>query len=760
MGQKNPWALGITVLVSAGIGALGAQEQDKSLDEVLVTAQKRTERVQDVPISLTVVDSEQLAQQQIYNIEDLARTTPSLEMVQAFGGPGGGGQVRGIGTQSFTPTAEGAVGIVVDGVPQGNANTSNIFDMERVEVLRGPQGTLFGLTTSAGVINMTTRAPKIGELETNFHVDFANDGTAGSEYGRTTVRGVVNVPINDSQALRVAASYDQVEGVQTNTFKQEDSELKDYSARVRYLLKAGDNVEMNLIADFARRSQNYSEPSFNYVFANPALTTALAACGITPSFANNLRCGRQLEESGSDNLGLSAQFDIGMGDFTLTSITGYRKVEAGPNSFDIKGLHTEATQIFSVGALNDSRQMSQELRLTSPAGQRLEYVTGVFYSDFLAEGGVEPGGAFNVTVRLPFPPFATINPVRSARDTETTNRSIAAFGQGSFHATDALSLIAGLRFTHQKIETSASADLYAPTTTVPTFGEVSEDDVSGKLGLQYRFGPNLMSYATVTRGYKGPQVSPAAEGVEATIIEAEKPLAYELGVKGSVLEGRLGLDLSLFHTDVKNFQGQRCGINAVGVLACIGESIPSVTTKGVELGLYGSPLPGLTLNGGYIYNIARYPSGWTGYDPNNLSGGTTDLSNEQLVNVPENKFSFAGDYTRQIGGVLGFVSMDAVYKSEIRYGPTADERFVYPSHWLLGARIGVRSQSGAWGVSLFGRNLTNENEPITLFGGPSFTAPNPAGSTPEARNGFVNGVSGIMTAASQRQVGISVDVTF
>ncbi|MEY2854389.1 MAG: hypothetical protein RL030_1521, partial [Pseudomonadota bacterium] len=133
MGKNNPWALGITVLVSTGIGALGAQEQDKTLDEVLVTAQKRTERIQDVPVSVTVVGSEQLAQQQIYNIEDLARTTPSLEMVQAFGGPGGGGQVRGIGTQSFTPTAEGAVGIVVDGVPQGNANTSNIFDMQRVE---------------------------------------------------------------------------------------------------------------------------------------------------------------------------------------------------------------------------------------------------------------------------------------------------------------------------------------------------------------------------------------------------------------------------------------------------------------------------------------------------------------------------------------------------------------------------------------------------------------------------------------------------
>jgi hypothetical protein len=118
-----------------------------------------------VPIAITVVNAEQLEQQQIYSIEDLARTTPALEMIQAFGGPGGGGQVRGISTVTFSQTAEAAVGIVVDGVPQGNVNTNDIFDVERVEVLRGPQGTLFGLTTSAGVINMTTQAPKIGEFE-------------------------------------------------------------------------------------------------------------------------------------------------------------------------------------------------------------------------------------------------------------------------------------------------------------------------------------------------------------------------------------------------------------------------------------------------------------------------------------------------------------------------------------------------------------------------------------------------------------------
>ena len=150
------WCGASLFALSGSNGVAFAQQanaaNEGSLAEIVVTAEKRSEKIQDVPIAVTVVTGQQLADQHIYSIADLARTTPALEMVQAFGGPGGGGQIRGIGTNSFSPTAEGAVGIVVDGVPQGNVNITNLFDLQRVEVLKGPQGTLFGLTSSAGVI--------------------------------------------------------------------------------------------------------------------------------------------------------------------------------------------------------------------------------------------------------------------------------------------------------------------------------------------------------------------------------------------------------------------------------------------------------------------------------------------------------------------------------------------------------------------------------------------------------------------------------
>src|SRR5262245_54303693 len=255
---------GRVLAVFTGALLMDAQAQDSEpaatenvLQEIVVTAQKRLERLQDVPIAVTVVGEDQLQQQRVYTIADLARTSPSLEMIQAFGGPGGGGQIRGIGTQSFTRSAEGAVGIVVDGVPQGNVPNNAIFDIARVEVLRGPQGTLFGLTSSAGVINMATVAPDVANFSGVAHVDLSDSGKSGSEYGQQTVRGAVNIPLGGSSALRVSVNGNRVEGVQRNALTDENNVLKDGGIRARYLWNATDAVTVNLTADYDKRTQNY-----------------------------------------------------------------------------------------------------------------------------------------------------------------------------------------------------------------------------------------------------------------------------------------------------------------------------------------------------------------------------------------------------------------------------------------------------------------------------------------------------------------------
>ena len=733
----------------AADAASDAAPQTTNASDIVVTAQKREERLRDVPIAVTVVSKDQLAAQKIVSVADLARTSPSLEMIQAFGGPGGGGQVRGLGTQSFTRSAEGAVGIVVDDVPQGNVPNNAIFDLERVEVLKGPQGTLFGLTTSAGVINMKTAAPKIDEWSGYIHSDLSSKGAAGSEYGEVKLTGAINMPLSSIAALRVAVNYNRTTGVQYNAFNGVNNVQDDTAVRARLLINASDRLTIHLNADYDYRSQNYGDPQFNYVnvAAGTPLASQLAACGITAGWGNNARCSKESNNTRNNNWGASAQFDYDLGGPTLTSITGYRENHQLPSDVDIMSNPADFTQILIKGQLTDGAQFSQELRLVSPKGSRIDYTAGLFYSDFKGSTSYAPNGGFTVGSYQVAPVFVTFALDQSA--THTTNTAYAAFGQATYHVTDTLGVLGGLRYSHQKLTDWQS-------TATPT-DPLTADNVSGKVGLEYKANHDLNLFATVTRGYKGPQVGVSA-GNPVTRIAAEIPTAYEIGAKGAALGGKLGYEASLFLTKVKNYQGQRCSINGLGVLTCNGESIPSVTSQGFELSLFGRPIPNLYLNAGYAYDDAKFPTGWTGFNPSDLTGATpTNLGGLQLVGSPKSKFTFNSEFKQPIGTLESYIGGDFVYKSSVRLGYSGDPRFVYGAHGTVSLRGGLRGPGNMWSLELFARNLTQNREPATLFGGPSYLPP---ATVPFLPNGQVNGVSGWATAASRRQVGLSAEFRF
>jgi iron complex outermembrane receptor protein len=737
-----------------------------------VTAEKRPEKLQDVPVAITVVSSEQLSDQHVTTIADLSRTAPALEMIQSFGGPGGGGQIRGIGTQSFTRSAEGAVGIVVDGVSQGNLNINNIFDVGQIEVLRGPQGTLFGLTSSAGVINITTNAPDPNAFATTWHADYAHKGTAGSEFGQETLQGVVNIPISSDSAVRIAGSVDDNRGVEHNSFTGTDDSVNNYGLRAHYLLNS-DPLTISVIADYQRIIQSGAQggniASFVYVTADPTLTAQLAACGITPGFGNQDRCANHLELFYDTAYGLSAQADYKFADATLTSITSYRRDETGPAYQDIQALPEANPQLFSGGGLSASRQWSEELRVSSNPGAQLEYTTGIFLSNYLTLGYPSASGAFfDIDIAVPFPPFTIAAGGPTTTLTQTSVSSEAAFAHAQYHVTDALTFILGARFTREEVGDYSSPLGFQPGSAAnvgSTTLNIDQNNFSGVVGLQYKLSPQWTTYGTVTRGYKGPQAQAAGapgSGVPAEIIPAEIPLAFELGIKGAVLDGKLGTDFSVFDTRVQNYQGQTCSLNPTGVLVCNPNSF-NVTTRGVEVDFFGRPIEHLNITGGYIFDQAHYPADYTGEDPNNLNGGVTAMGGLQLVGVPESKFTVSGDYVIPMGPVSAFVGSDVVYKSAIRLGYSASPEFVFPASWNVGLRGGVRSSDNRWGVSLFARDVNNSHEPITLFGGPAFTGPPPpAGApfffNPAYPNGHISGVSGWIGAQSLREVGVSLDL--
>ena len=685
---------------------------------------------------MSVTDGQQLANQHIYNITDLGNITPALEMRQTQGTPGGGGQIRGIGTQAFTRSAEPSVGMVVDGVAQGTLNTYAIFDVQRVEVLRGPQGTLFGLSSSAGVIQLITAAPDPSKFAVSASLDYSHDGTAGSEFGQQTLHGTLNVPLSGNSALRIAASANQVEGVQFNAATASNTHSDHYGVRAKYLW-SGAKVTLNVIGGFDSQwqdagTENAVISAFDYVYANPQLTAELAACGITPGFDNKARCGNHVGLESLHNYGLSGQIDWSLGGGTVTSISSYRGNRSGPNLQDVQAVPTEIPQLFNTGGnLLQAHQFNEELRYTSPTGQPLEYVAGLYYNDNAAETANAPGNYFHVL--LPFPPFEVGGPVTDI-PTRTTNRATAAFGQLTYHVNDQLGVLAGARYTRQSVNDVTLPDALLPAggTNVQNVLSTDINNLSGKLGVQYKFAEKLNSYATVTRGYKGPQAQSAAATTPAILVPAEIPLSIEVGVKGTIL-GNIGIDANVFHTKDQNYQTQTCGLISIGLLVCLPKSV-DIVSKGAELDFYGQPIKGLTINGGVIYNIAELPQGFRGFNPNyldfdpaNPSPGTLDLSGYQIPYVPKVKVT------------------------------VPDPRFVYGAHATLGLHARIASSDDHWGVTLFGRNLSRNREPLPLFGGPAFTGP---GCDPSNPNGYVKGISGWASQKSEREVGLSLDVNF
>ena len=725
---------GSLYILSAAASAQTAAESSASdkLDEVVVTAQKRKERIQDVPISIDAVGAEQLIDQQVHTIADLNRISPSLEIQQAANeNPGGGGQIRGIGTQSFANGAVASVGIVVDQVSQGNTNINNLFDIAQVEVLKGPQGTLFGLTTSAGVINITTNAPDPTAYAGSFHTDLSTAGVAGSDYGNQIVQSAVNIPLTPDSAIRVAAFGNMLQGPDYNEVSERYVQSTDYGGRLRYLWKPSDDLSVNLIGDYAHEATD-GDNFFTVIKTAPGSIDAgiLAACGIVAEPGNRDYCSSFPNHGGYQNFGASAQVDYTILGQTLTSITAFRHVDDTPHIYDIFRLSAEPTQISYDGQGGGSHQVSQEVRLASPNGVPLEYTVGAFYA---RQKLTQDGAGLDVTVS-PFPGVTIPISVNSGTDIQTYIEQWAAFGQATYHLTDTFSLLAGLRLTRNELS-DRQIDKNDPA-LVETGGD-RENNVSFKVGAQYEISPSTMAYVTVARGYKGPQVNISDITVPATLVRAEIPMDYEGGIKSTTLDGRLGIDLNLFYESVHDFQGQICVPSSSG-LSCGPDNLSRVISKGVDLELTAKPLHGLKLTGGFIYDPATYPAGYQGSDGTSLAG-------EQLSFAPKYKVTLSADYTHPLSSGFELVgTFDSVYKSDLDLDNANDPNLHYPAHWILNGSIGIQSTEAAWRLSMFARNLTNEHEPAVIF--PNF--PN------------TGSYAAYYTPQSFRSVGVSLDYQF
>ncbi len=737
-----------------------------SAAEIVVTASKRSERLQEVPIAITVVQAAQLVRQNVVDISGLTRTSPAFNIA----GPYGAFSIRGVGSVSFSRSAEGSVGVVVDGVALANTsgNPPQLFDVQRVEVLAGPQGTLFGRNSSAGVLNIVTNDPDPSKFEARVHADI---GTRNNQI----VQAVVNVPTTATSALRISGAFTDSPHNQYNLYDGSWTQNEGKSIRARFKWDPIDRITFNLIGDYSRVNLQGGTPWVIYHDTpGSPIASRLAACGVVVSEDNDKGCTDGVTSSRDTVWGFSGQGDFRFGDYTLTSVSAFRH-------FSQAGVGEDADSI-PVNFLNQNdsptsiNNFSQELRLTSPSHGLITFVAGLYYFDSKIvsanyQSGFPVGDVVGIT---PLPPGVTLPPglagllgIPVGQDTFTRSslNSYAAFGQATVNLTSRLRLIGGLRVGHEQVDAAThrtalsanSISLYP--SLAPFSATVGDSYVSYKGGAQYDVSRGLMAYATYTRGYKGPSINDQATSpTVALIVRPEIPHNIEGGLKTTLFDGRLTANLAVYHNRVTDFQAQFFDPASVQYVFA---NAPKLVTKGVSLDVAGRPIQSITLNAGVLYNDAKYGNGYIvqcaqlqtaaeGCTPEAGSRGTTDVGGRQLVGAPRWKVTASGEYDHALGEKLvAYVAADVVYQSKIYFDAAYDPLDTTNGAALFGGKLGLRTKDERFGAAVFARNIFDKRVAVIRF-------ETPTASTDRDPSSYAQ----MFGDESFRTIGVSLDARF
>ena len=651
--------------------------------EIVVTAQKRTEKLQDIPVAVSVVGADQLSRQAVLNLENAQYLVPSLNFRKSGTTINQSLYIRGVGTATFSLAGEPSISTVLDGVVLARAGEafSDLVDIERIEVLRGPQGTLFGKNASAGVVNIVTKRPGdtlAGYAEGGWF--FGN----GNEY---RVRGSVDLPLGEGVRSRWTAFYGNYEGNIFNDAANVNRRVNGYERfGIRGLIEADltETVKLTVIGDWRRANDDCCA---EVIGDQPAGVAALALAGINFQ-GDRTRTIRQnlVTRTEEESYGVSAQIDAEIGTHTLTSITAWRSYDNNEirDGDWINAALAGQAQLHDLGPQTGTT-FSQEFRLTSPADKPFTYVLGAFYSRAdtdrtFTRNVTRCGGAPSPAVLLTCgSPGATAENVSGTATFGSTFDNYAVFGQGTYALTDSLRAIVGLRFTkddlsvfHNRVATpniaglpgiqrNFDAGVFAtssnganngdPTATngVPFRASTDATNLSGKVGLQYDFSDDVTSYASYTRGYKGPAFNTFfnlnATGTNA--IAAETADSFEIGLKNTLFDGRLVLNLAAFYAKYKNFQANIPDLVS-GVPVTRFTNAGDVSTRGIEMDFLFRPAKDLNFTGGLAFTDAQVDKFLE------IPGQPIIPSGTPLGFAPRWKGSFGMDYRYRTGMAVDF----------------------------------------------------------------------------------------------------------
>ena len=752
------FSLSIAMMPAAVIAQDAAPQEPLDGTDIVVTAQKRAERLQDVPLAVTAVSADTLANRQINDSSSLVQAVPSLTFQQGATPTNSSFRIRGIGTALFGQGVESSVSTVVDGVVavRQTQGFTDLADIERVEVLRGPQGTLFGKNATAGVISVTTARPSR---------EFEGRGEATiAEHGEYRARGTVSGPISDTLRARLTGFYNDVRGIARNIATDSwDNGSKSWGVRGKLEWDATENLNLLFTGEYRKTEADCCASTW-IAITNPNLQALVGP--ITATRNNRTLNDETVTYSNSDQQTYSLQADWDLGAATVTSISAYQSYNLDVNQpieriNSTVPLFVGAAAPYAMWSQNhgqvDLSAFSQELRIANNGGGDLNYVAGVFYmhSDIKRPFDRRRVRCTAGTFGQPCAPENTIYQ-SSASNIRLKQDSVAVFGQVDYRIVGGLKAIGGLRVQYEKGTNGGSriapivvGDAVLPG-NAPVSGSITADDtaVTGKAGLQYEFSRNAQVYASYTRGYKGLgyEMEISADLANQRVLEPEHVNAYEIGFKGRTSDGVLSVSTALFLADYSNLQVQanRSDI-AAGVVQFVSTNAGKSQTKGFEIEATVRPDDNFSLIGAVTYSDATIdidglncPQQFNAAAPI-MSGMPTNICYRTAAGVtptqnlrgatlpvsPKWKISIAPRYEAQIPGTdyAGFAQVGLNFQSAMNFSVEQDPLLEQPAYTLVDASIGVKQIDGRYSLTLFVKNLFDENY-LTSIGHTSFLGGN------------------------------------
>ncbi|AMB87217.1 TonB-dependent receptor [Pseudomonas agarici] len=738
-----PWA-SANVVDEALARRMSSSPNKLVLDETPVTARRREENPQQVPIAINVLYGEQLEEAGLHSLQDIQQRVPGL-VVSGHDSRYTGIGLRGFGASAYNDGLEGSVGTYVDGVylaRQGMALTE-LLDIERIEVLRGPQGTLFGKNTTAGALNIVTRQPTFypeSQLEASY-------GEHGMRQYRGTISGAV---LDDVLAGRLSIFDRTVDGRVENLV--DGARLGDADSQgLRGQLLWTPNVDFSarLMGDYAQQNE-----AGNVLLVNHYGTQTRERAkffGYPLSEPDPYRRQTRIDAPGRPRTlqnGLSLELNWDLDDaMRFTSITAYR-------DWDYRAGRDGDSSALAVAQSDTElghRQFSQELRLSGAASSSLDYVVGLYYlrQHLDREIDVEFGkdaapwfvgdqlavlhDLYGITFTDPSQvPALLLEGARQRFDGEQRSDSRALYGQLSWRPLERLELTGGLRYSRERKDgwisrdTSNLASLAGLPATFQAGGQLLRDialgggyyrqdsmaqgNLSSLLSASYRVSDAVMGYVSWSRGYKAGGINFDVVGpFTAPTFDAERATSLELGMKTRFWDERAMLDLALYQTDVDSYQALTYSPPASLFAPPLRDNlinVGKVRLRGIELDSAWQLHPRLNLRVGLAWSDARYRSFANAPCPPGSGQWTCDLSGDRLYNAPEWSVSSGLDYTHPLPyGLEAYSGLDYSFRSGYYGTLERGEGSYQPSYGLTHLRVGLRSQDRTWEVEGWVRNL-------------------------------------------------------